>query len=444
MPKLRGRILVADDEPTMRELFRETLAGEWDVALASDGEEAAGLLDHQDFDLAFLDLKMPGRDGADLLRRIRRSGKRLPTVMMSAHAGGTRRRELLEGGADRFLEKPFLPDLIEATTNDLAAGSATDAVRFIADDPAMILVMDIVRRVAPTRATVLLQGETGTGKELIAHEIHRESGRKNRPYVRVNCAALADGLLESELFGHERGAFTGAIRTTPGLFQAAHGGTLLLDEISEIPPALQAKLLRVLQEREIRRVGGAASVPVDVRVLATTNRDLAREVEAGRFRMDLYHRLNVVRIEVPALRARPADLQPLVDSILDRKALEHETTRPRVSAVTLRRLREHGWPGNVRELENVLERALLLATESELTPADLDIDGARNPGGPAGFPSGTTWKEAERILILDTLESAQGNRTRASRILGISVRTMRNKLREYRKTGHGPREEGNR
>ncbi len=439
MPKLRGRVLVADDERTMLELFQETLADEWEVSLASDGQEAADLLDRQDFDLAFLDLRMPGRDGADLLRRIRRSGKGLPTVMMSAHAGEGRRAELLDGGAARFLEKPFLPEEIEEAARALVGDSGHGGIRLVAQDRAMTDALKIIDRIAPTRATVLLQGETGTGKELLAREIHQRSGRKNRPFVRVNCAALAEGLLESELFGHERGAFTGAIRTTGGLFQAAHGGTILLDEISEISPALQAKLLRVLQEREIRRVGGSTVIPVDVRVLATTNRNLTREVEDGNFRLDLYHRLNVLRLDVPALRGRPDDLEPLIDAILDRKTQEHELPRPRLAACALARLREHRWPGNVRELENVLERALLLSPRGDLREADLEIE-SPGSGQVEGAPVGTTLKEAERTLILATLRSVKGNRTRASRILGISVRTMRNKLREYREAGIGPEE----
>ena len=434
MAKLRGRVLVADDERTMLELFRETLSREWDVRLAADGQEAADLLDHEEFDLAFLDLRMPGRDGAELLRSIRRSGKPLPTILMSAHAGEGRRAELLDGGADRFLEKPFLPEDIEEVARALMAPAPAPAPRFIAQDPAMARILARIERVAPTRATVLLQGETGTGKELLAREIHERSGRKGRPFVRVNCAALSEGLLESELFGHERGSFTGAVRTTRGLFPAADGGTILLDEISEISPALQAKLLRVLQEREIRRVGAAESLRVDVRVLATTNRDLAREVADGSFRLDLYHRLDVVRLDVPPLRDRPGDLEPLVDLILDRKSQEHELPRPGITAAALAGLRDHRWPGNVRELENVLERALLLSLNGSLGPEDLELATAAAPDAD-GVAVGTTLKDAERNLILRTLRSVKGNRTRASRILGISVRTMRNKLREYREAG---------
>jgi two-component system NtrC family response regulator/two-component system response regulator HydG len=431
----RGRVLVADDERTMLDLFRETLADEWDVSLARDGEEASSLLEREDFDLVFLDLRMPGADGAELLRRIRESGKRVPTVLMSAHAGEGRREELLRGGAVCFLEKPVLPELIEETTRDvLGATNAPAEVHLVARDPLTQDVLEVIDRVAPTRATVLLQGETGTGKELLSREIHRRSGRKNRPFVRVNCASLAQGLLESELFGHERGSFTGAVRTTRGLFQEAHGGTLLLDEISEIPPGLQAKLLRALQEREIRRVGGCAAISVDARVVATTNRVLATEVREGRFRSDLFHRLNVVRIDVPPLRSRSGDLEPLVHAILDRKAEEHELPRSRLTPAGLDRLRRHSWPGNVRELENVLERALLLCKRGVIDAGDLVLEAT--PTATVGsVPVGATLRNVERTLILETLRSVGGNRTRASRILEISVRTMRNKLREYREAG---------
>jgi two-component system response regulator FlrC len=433
MAKRRGRVLVADDESTLLELFRETLGGEWDVRVASDGVQAADLLERERFDLVFLDLRMPGRDGAEVLRDLVASGRRPPTVVMSAHAGRERRRELLGGGADLFLEKPFLPEAIEETVRALCAGPGGDAA-LVARDARTREVLRVIDRVARTRATVLLQGETGTGKELLARELHRRSHRARGPFLRVNCAALAEGLLESELFGHERGSFTGAVRTTRGLFQAADGGTLLLDEISEISPALQAKLLRVLQEREVRRVGAAESIAVDTRIIATTNRDLASEVAAGRFRADLYHRLNVVRIDVPPLRERPGDLAPLAEAILDRKAQEHEVPRPATAPDFLPALAAHSWPGNVRELENALERALLLGRGDTLSGADLQLDRPR--AGAASLPVGTTVREAERDLILATLEATRRNRTRAAGLLGISVRTLRTRLHEYRRSGH--------
>lgn len=435
MPRTKGRVLVADDERTMLELFRETLGDEWEVHLAGDGEQAAELLESHTFDLAFLDLRMPGADGAELVRRIRDAGLPLKAVVMSAHAGPERRREILDGGADHFLEKPFLPRDIEEVAQALMTVSRPPKSRLIADDPKMKDLLDVIDHVAATRATILLQGETGTGKEVLAREIHERSDRRDRSFIRVNCAALAEGLLESELFGHERGSFTGAVRTTRGLFQLADRGTLLLDEISEISEGLQAKLLRVLQEREIRRVGGAANIAVDVRIVATTNRDLATEVKEGRFRPDLYHRLNVIRLIVPALRERPGDLPALVASILDRKAREHGLSVPRTTDSVWQAMRSHSWPGNVRELENALERALLLCPGGTLSTEALGLEVVSVIAGARGLVPGTKLRDAERDLILVTLASVGGNRTRASEMLGISVRTMRNKLREYREQG---------
>ncbi|MCA9751681.1 MAG: sigma-54-dependent Fis family transcriptional regulator [Gemmatimonadetes bacterium] len=433
---MKPRVLVADDEPTMLELFEETLGDTFDVRVAIDGTEAADLLEREPFELVFLDLRMPGRDGAELVRALRSAGKSLPAVVMSAHAGSERRREILGGGADRFLPKPFLPADIEALARELLAEDPSPSGGLVAEDPATREVLDTIARIAPTRATVLVQGETGTGKEVLAREIHERSGRAGGPFVRVNCAALTESLLESELFGHERGSFTGAVRTTRGLFEAAHRGTLLLDEIGEISAVMQAKLLRVLQEREVRRVGGAENIAVDVRVVATTNRDLAVEVAAGRFREDLYHRLDVLRLDVPPLRSRPGDIEPLTQSILRRKAREHELPTPRITPEAIAALRAHPWPGNVRELENALERALLLASDGMVTAGDLRLDSDRTAGRATGFVPGTKLKDAERQLIVATLLATGGNRTRAAELLGVSVRTMRNKIREYRASGH--------
>jgi len=435
MARARGRILVADDERTMLDLFRETLSSEWDVDVAGDGSEASDLLTSHAYDLAFLDLRMPGADGAELVRKIRAAGLPLKAIVMSAHAGEERRREILAGGADRFLEKPLLPQDIESIALEMMRASSEGVrPRVVAESPAMREVLGMIDRIAPTRATVLLQGETGTGKEVLARELHERSDRRGRPFIRVNCAALAEGLLESELFGHERGSFTGAVRTTRGLFQLADRGTLLLDEISEVSEGLQSKLLRVLQEREVRRVGGAEDIAVDARVVATTNRDLAAEVREGRFRADLYHRLNVIRFDVPPLRERGEDLVPLVEALLARKASEHRLGIPDVSPAAWTALRAHPWHGNVRELENALERALLLCSGRVIEPAGLGLE-ASAPVGPAALAPGMKLRDAERELILATLAAAGGNRTRASETLGISVRTMRNKLKEYRVAG---------
>jgi len=433
MPK-RGRVLVADDEPVMRDLFQETLGAEWDVRLAEDGSRAKALLDHERFDVVFLDVRMPGRDGGELLRWLRSRGNRPRTVLMSAHAGEALRKELLAEGADRFLEKPFDPDVITAVARILVTEESGEVPQLIAGSQPMQEVLAVVDRIARSRATVLLQGETGSGKEVLAREIHRRSTRADKPFVRVNCAALAEGLLESELFGHERGSFTGAVRTTRGLFQLADGGTLLLDEISEISAALQAKLLRVLQEREVRKVGGAESVSVDVRIIATTNRDLAGEVSRGRFRADLFHRLNVVRIDVPALRSRSEDIAALSSGILSRKATEHDLPRPELEPDALDMLQKHPWPGNVRELENALERALLMHRDGRIRAQDLALD-LPSPSADDISLDGRTLQEIERAAIRGALRCHRGNRTHAAKALGVSVRTIRNKIREFKSAG---------
>jgi DNA-binding NtrC family response regulator len=433
MPK-RGRILVADDEPTMRALFQETLAQEWEVKLAEDGSRAKALLDHESFDIVFLDLRMPGRDGAELFRWLRERGRAPKTVLMSAHAGAQLKAELLQEGCDRFLEKPIHPDVLCDVARVLRGEEESAPRAFVAFAPCMKRILEVIEGVSSSRATVLLQGETGTGKELLARELHRRSARAQKSFVRVNCAALAEGVLESELFGHERGSFTGAVRTTAGLFQMASGGTLLLDEVSEVSPALQAKLLRVLQEREVRRVGGAEMVPVDVRVIATTNRDLRREVSRGAFRADLYHRLNVVRIDVPPLRERREDIAEMARGILSRKALEHEITRPVLEEEALEILCAHSWPGNVRELENVLERSLLLQQGGRIRATDLALDPPTWGDGDLSW-DGRTLAEIERSAIRGALSRCRGNRTHAARALGVSVRTIRNKIRELKSAG---------
>lgn len=436
-PKL-GRILVADDEPTLRDLFEETLSGSYDVRLAEDGSRAKALLDHETFDLVFLDLRMPGRDGAELLKLLKSKANAPRAVIMSAHAGPERRRELLAEGADRFLAKPFDPEVIEETARVLtssAAGIQTPASReVIAEAPAMKAVLQVARRIASTRVTVLLQGETGTGKEVLAHEIHRRSSRADRPFIRVNCAAISEDLLESELFGHERGSFTGAVSTTPGVFKLADGGTLLLDEISEISPKMQRNLLRVLQEREVRKVGGSSTIPVDVRVLATTNRDLAAEAAAGRFRADLFHRLNVVRLDVPPLRERTLDIPSLADVFLAKKAFDHDLPKPLWAPDALERLLQHNWPGNVRELENAVERSLLLARDGVIRADDLALESTMSVASATPW-RGETLESIECAAIQGALRQFRGNRTHAAAALGISVRTIRNKLRTYRTAG---------
>ena len=346
--------------------------------------------------------------------------------------------DAIAAGAREFLPLPPDPDLIAAILE--AASGETHAV--VARDPAMLATIHRADQVAKAEASILITGESGTGKEVLARHIHRRSRRAEGPFVALNCAAIPENLLESELFGHERGAFSGALARRLGKFEAASGGTLLLDEISEMDVRLQAKLLRAIQEREIDRVGGTAPVRVDVRILATSNRDLPVEVTAGRFREDLYFRLNVVALRLPALRDRPGDIPALADHYARRYAEVNGLPHRPVGRDAMQRLLTHGWRGNVRELENTIHRAVLLATGREIDCDAIELapgsPAARaNPDatGPIGALVGRKMDDVERELILETLGHTLGNRTHAATILGISIRALRNKLRDYAQSG---------
>ncbi len=352
----------------------------------------------------------------------------------------------IKAGAKEYVPLPPNAELIAAVLQAVAA--EPDAI--VSRDPAMTKVLALAEQVAPSDASVLITGESGTGKELMARHIHKKSRRADAAFISVNCAAIPENLLESELFGHEKGAFTGAVARRVGKFEEANGGTLLLDEISEMHPRLQAKLLRAVQEREIDRVGGTRPVPVDIRLLATSNRDLEEEVRAGNFREDLFFRLNVVNIRLPALRERPTDIEPLATHFVDKYAESNGMGGRRLSAEALERLRGHHWRGNVRELENSMHRAVLLSTDAEIAAETILLSGAdmapeaHGDAGPSAAtargpaPSGLvgrTVAEVERDLILQTLQHTLGNRTHAANILGISIRTLRNKLKAYSEEG---------
>ncbi|NMC44129.1 MAG: sigma-54-dependent Fis family transcriptional regulator, partial [candidate division Zixibacteria bacterium] len=354
--------------------------------------------------------------------------------------------EAMKLGAFDYLVKPFSPDEIELVINRahdyVALRSENRRLRAEVNEKyktlvgackQMTAIFQLIKDVAPSRSTVLISGESGTGKELIARAIHYHSERVEGPFIKLNCAALPEGLMESELFGHEKGAFTGAIRQTRGRFEMADGGTLLLDEISEIPLTLQGKLLRVLQEREFERVGSGTPMQVDVRIIATTNRNLKKEIAEGRFREDLFFRLNVIPIEVPPLRERPDDLPLLVDHFMKKYCAETGKVINGVDDAAMRLFKAYHWPGNVRELENFIERAVVISRNKVLTTADfpqsLVLGKIEDQGGE--FRVGMTVHEAEKLLIVRTLEEQSGNRTRAAEILGINPRTLRNKLHEY-------------
>ncbi len=361
----------------------------------------------------------------------------VPVVACGADASPEEAAQAITDGAREFLPLPPDPELIAA----ILEAASGDSHAVIVRDPAMLATMRRAEQVAAAEASILITGESGTGKEVMARHIHRRSKRANGPFVALNCAAIPENLLESELFGHEKGAFSGAVARRVGKFEAASGGTLLLDEISEMDVRLQAKLLRVIQEREIDRLGGSAPVKVDVRILATSNRELHAEVAAGRFREDLFFRLNVVGLRLPPLRDRPGDIPALAEHYAHRYAEVNGVPHRRLSRSAMLRLTGHGWRGNVRELENTIHRAVLLATGEEIGPdaIELSAGGPPAPGVSGGAPVsalvGRTMNEVERELILETLGHTLGNRTHAAVILGISIRALRNKLRDYAQSG---------
>jgi two-component system response regulator FlrC len=436
------RILVVDDEPGMRAALAEVLArGAFEVELAATAEEALACLQHAPVDLLVTDLRLPGLSGLALLRALRDGGNETATVVITAHGTVEDAVAAMKLGALDFLTKPFSPaDVLHLATRAIAraaaghAGSEPAAPRrpIVTQDPEMRRLLEVADTIASSRAPVLIQGESGTGKELLARHLHERGCRRGRPFVAVGCAALPRDVLESELFGHERGAFPGALTRKLGKFELATGGTLLLDDVGELAPALQAKLLRVLQEYEVDRLGGQRPVPVDVRVVATTSRRLRDLVDAGRFREDLFYRLNVVPLVIPPLRARPGDVALLAAHFLARFAPGSTLGLDDAARAWLE---GRPWPGNVRELEHVLERAALLAPGGTITVADLDDGEPVPPRLGIGAFAGLTVREMERRLIVDTLKRTRNNRTQAAKLLGISIRTLRNKLAEYRSRG---------
>ena len=447
------RVLVVDDDAPTRELLFEILTRHGcEVLLAADGDQAVKHLEREELDLVLTDVRMPGLGGMDVLGRAREVDRDAPVILMTAYGTIESAVEAMKCGAFDYIVKPVSPDRVDLMLqrvsewsslvrenrylrSQLAGQEAADEM--VGRHPKLVEVIETVRRVAQSKATVLVQGESGTGKELIARLVHYSSPRSENAFITVNCAALSETLLESELFGHERGAFTGAISRREGRFELAHGGTLMLDEISEIPPPLQAKLLRAVEEEEFERVGGTRTIKVDVRLVCTTNRDLTREVAEGRFRDDLYYRLNVVPVVLAPLRERRDDIPLLATYFVRRFARENASPARRVTKEAMQLLKQAPWPGNVRELRNAIQRAVVLATSEEIgpddLPADLSVVRPRRAGG--GVMVGQSIDEMERELILRTLESTGWNKTEAARILDVTPRTLRNKLGRYRQDG---------
>lgn len=449
MSTTTGKVLVVDDEANARTALAEILREEgYSVETAADGFKALARAETFQPDIVLTDLKMPGMDGVELLRKLHGQEPGYPEVIVMTAFGAVETAVLaMRAGALDYLTKPLNTDELlvvlkrafERVHLHREASRLREQLKdrygfdnLIGSSPEMQRVFKSIAQTAPSRATVLLSGESGTGKELVAAALHHHSARADRPFVKLHCAALAETLLESELFGHERGAYTGADRRREGRFEQADGGTLFLDEIGEISPAIQVKLLRVLQEREFERVGGNQTLKVDVRLIAATNRDLKRMVAEGRFREDLYYRLNVINIRLPSLRERTSDVPALAAHFLRVYSAENTKQVDRISDAALKQLSAYSWPGNVRELENVIERAVVLTEGSVVEPKHFPADLSLKPASD-GAPTipGAALSEIERYAILQTLEACGGSTSKAAAVLGISVRKIQYKLQEY-------------
>ncbi len=438
---MKHTILIVDDEPAQRQLLSAALGREYAVVAAADGEEAVQLLAARSFDLVITDERMPRMGGLELIRWVREKTPEVPVVVLTAYGSIETAVEAIKLGAQEYLTKPLKsPEEIRMVAAKALHGRRLEDRRIIhqaeqeAQFPADIIaasasmqqVLTMASQVAPQSTTVLLTGESGTGKEVVARLIHRRSPRAEEPFVAVNCAALTETLLESELFGHEKGAFTGAVQSRRGRFELAHGGTLFLDEIAEMSLSIQPKLLRVLQEQQFERVGGTRSIAVDVRVIAATNKDLSAALAERSFREDLYYRLNVFPIAIPPLRDRRSDVIPLAEHFLHKVAARMGRSSPSLSEEARELLLSHAWPGNVRELQNAIERALIVARENVIRAGDLPLVA---PDPAAAAPR--TLAEIERAAIMQALEHNGGERKATAEQLGMSLRTLQYRLKEY-------------
>jgi two-component system, response regulator FlrC len=434
-----SRVLIVEDDAALRDALLDTLRAEKiDAAAAGDAAEALRCLSAERFELVVSDVHMPGSDGIELLSTIKKRWPHLPVVLMTAYATVAKAVAAMREGAADYVVKPFdAASLINLVRRQLSVTAAP--ADLIAIDPESERCLQLARKIALSDATVLLSGESGTGKEVYARYIRDQSARADKAFVAINCAAIPENMLEATLFGYERGAFTGALTAHAGKFEQAQGGILLLDEISEMDLALQAKILRVLQEREVERLGSSKTIALDVRLIATSNRDLAAEVQVGRFRADLYYRINVMSLRLPSLRNRRADILPLARRAVIACA-DRSRPQPSLSASAEAKLMSHSWPGNVRELNNVVQRAVLLCSGTCIDADALEIGGhaavpmiAELPARDAGLDHDL--KTRERELILTTLHAAGGSRKLAAERLGISARTLRHKLQQFKADG---------
>jgi DNA-binding NtrC family response regulator len=445
------KILIVDDESEMRVALETTLKREdYQLVCAEDGKQALEQFEHQEFDLVLTDVRMPRLSGLELLRAVKERSPKTPVVMMTAYGTIDNAVEAMKEGAFDYLIKGsgFSADVLVSTvkraflnpqdyvpparpTGIIDKVDSISAKQIVTQNEEMKKLLQFAENVAYSKSTVLIMGETGTGKELFSRYIHQCSPRADKPFMAVNCAALPEGLLESELFGHEKGSFTGATENKEGKFQLAHQSSLLLDEVTEMSLPLQAKLLRVLQEHEVDKVGGRAPIPVDVRVIATTNRDIRRRIHDQEFREDLYYRLNVIPLNLIPLRERKEDIPLLAEHFIKQFCQENSRSPVKMDPATLTLLKKYRWPGNIRELGNIIERTCLMCQGDTLLPSHLFFDEELPSSGNKGARLSGTIDEMEKELILQTLEEVSGNKTKAAESLGISIRTLRNKLNEY-------------
>jgi DNA-binding NtrC family response regulator len=440
---MRKKVLIAENDTNGQpnHICKVFIESGCQVKTTNNGKTAFEEIIREHYDMVITDMNLPQADGLGLLKRIKQVNASLPVILMSANAGVTEAVEAMKLGAKDFLLKPLTPEMIEIIASYISNGfnaadkkSSNGKFTIISKNKEMIKLLQMAKKVADSNASVFIQGESGTGKELFARYIHNNSSRKDKAFVAINCAALPESLLESELFGHEKGSFTGAFSMKKGKFELANHGTLLLDEISEMDYLLQSKLLRVLQEREIDRIGGAAPVPVDVRFIATTNRDIEKQIDEGKFREDLHYRLHVIPFYLPPLRERKDDIPWLADYFVEKYCRINKRSVNGLTKTALTSLMEMSWKGNVREFENVIERAVLMCNGDVIDRDDLFItEKNRQPENSAHlFKPSVSLKEMEKNVIFTALDQTNGNRTHAAEILGISVRTLRNKLNEYR------------
>ncbi len=448
------RILVVDDDDLSRSYLSEALQRNgYSVDNACDGQEAVSMVEKQNYDLVFLDMRMPGMGGLKVLERVKKTSKETTVVIMTAYGSIESAVEAMQKGAYDYIIKPFSLNNIELLLKRVQERqSLIDENKYwrsridnngeyelvIDKRSRMFEVLNDVKKIAQSKASVLIQGESGTGKELIAHSIYLNSQRKSKPFIKVNCAALSESLLESELFGHEKGAFTGADSKRTGRFELADGGTLLLDEISEISPKIQAKLLRVLEQEEFERVGGSKTLKVDVRIIATTNRNILQEIEKNNFRQDLYFRLNVIPVILPPLRERRDDIPVLAEYFLNKYKSEIDIPLKSISKEAMNVLVQYDWRGNVREMKNLIHRCTVMIDSEVLKPEHfenmLNVHKSKKTNE---LSVGQTIEDVERELIYKTLEKTGGNKTRAAEILDVTPRTLRNKLSRYKELQSG-------